>query len=300
MPSAKHVRVGVVGTGLIGASVALSARATGMRVTGYDAEAERARRALARGALDAVASGLDELAEADVLVLAVPLEVTLATLASLVLDPPAAELIVDVASLKAPVRLAGAGLPNFVPTHPIAGSERSGPDAARADLFRGKAWTYEPAAAPQAVERARAFIAALGARPVPVDSYEHDRIVALTSDLPQLVAVALGALLAPRLAEPVVGELCGSGMRGAIRLGASPWSMWHSILRANGAPVAQEVRALSALLGEFAEALEAGEPDQLAPRFSVAAATVALLLGNNEGTQHVHICEEDRSRRGRG
>ncbi|MFY9780228.1 MAG: prephenate dehydrogenase/arogenate dehydrogenase family protein [Candidatus Baltobacteraceae bacterium] len=290
MPSAD---LGLLGTGLIGASIGLRARAAGMRVTGYDARPEHAARALAGGALDAVAAAASELGKADVLVLATPLEVTLATLATLVDEPPAAGLILDVASLKAPVARAGAGLQGFVPTHPIAGSERSGPQAARADLFAGKVWTYEPGAAPQAVERARAFIEALGARPVPLDSVEHDRIVALTSDLPQLAAVALGALLGSRLGEPAVAELCGTGMRGAIRLSASPWSMWRSILEANGASVAQEVRALSAILSEFAVALEAGKPDRLAPRFAAAAAAVALLLGNDEGLHHVHICEYD-------
>ncbi len=285
--------LGLLGTGLIGASIGLRAREAGMRVTGYDSRSENAERALASGALDAIAAGPDELAALDVLVLATPLEVTLSTLASMVRQPPAAGLIIDVASLKAPVVRAAAGLPRFVATHPIAGSERSGPQAARAGLFAGKAWTYEPSAAPQAVERARAFIETLGARPVPVDSDEHDRIVALTSDLPQLAAVALGALLGSRLAEPAVAELCGTGIRGAIRLGASPWSMWRSILAANGASVAREVRALSAMLSAFAEALEAGKPDELASPFSAAGATVALLLGNNEGPGHVPTCEYD-------
>jgi prephenate dehydrogenase len=287
LPSAN---VGLLGTGLIGASIGLCAREAGMRVTGYDERPEHAARALAGGALDAIAGAADELRGAEVLVLATPLEVTLATLARLVRDPPQAGLILDVASLKAPVVRAGAGLTSFVPTHPIAGSERSGPEAARADLFAGKVWTYEPAAPPQAVERARAFIEALGARPVPVDSDEHDRIVALTSDLPQLAAVALGALLASRLEEPAVTELCGTGVRGAIRLGASPWSMWRSILEANRGPVAREVRSLSAILSEFAEALEAGKTGALAPRFAAAAATAALLLGNNDASRHVDTC----------
>ncbi len=288
MPSAK---LGLLGTGLIGASIGLRARANGMHVTGYDARPAHAAAALAGGALDAVAGAPGELAASDVLVVATPLDATLATLAGMALEPPAAGLIVDVASLKAPVARAGAALPNFVPTHPIAGSERSGPQAARADLFAGKAWTYEPAAPAAAVERARTFIGSLGADPIPVDSAEHDRIVALTSNLPQLAAVALGVLLRARLGEPVVAELCGTGIRGAIRLGASPWSMWRPILEANRVPVALELRALSAILSEFAGTLEAERTEELSAAFAAAAAAVAALLGNNQGPARVHICE---------
>jgi len=281
----------VIGAGLIGASIGLRARECGMRVAGYDAVPENGRKALEAGALDLLAEDLRSVGEAEVLVLATPLDATLALLERLVREPPRAALVLDVASLKEPVARAGAALANFVPTHPIAGSERSGPEAARADLFAGKVWTYDPAASAEALERLAAFVTAMGALAVPVASDEHDRIVALTSDLPQVVAVALGALLRERIdGEPAVAALCGTGIRGAIRLGASPWTMWRPILTSNAAPAAREVRRLCALLSEVAGALEAGRPQELEPHFAAAAAAFAQLDGdggNVEAARHV-------------
>lgn len=284
--------LGLLGTGLIGTSIGLAARKAGMRAAGYDACFRNAQEALAAGGLDAIAVREEELAEADVLVLATPLDATLRALERMAGKPPRSRLVIDVASLQLPVLRAGGGLPAFVPTHPIAGSERSGPEAARPDLFAGKAWIYEPAADRDSVERARSFIAALGARPIPLDSAEHDRIVALTSHLPQLAAVALGALLGPALAEPAVGMLCGTGIRGAIRLGASPWTMWRPILACNAPAAARHARELAAALQEFAQVLEAENSDALAPYFTTAARAVAA-LGNDELRARVPISEAD-------
>jgi len=275
--------IGVVGTGLIGASIGLRARAQGDRVVGWDVDPKQAALALERGALDAVTP--DEAAalrDAEIIVLATPLEATVASLERLAADPPKAALIVDVASLKLPVVRAAAKLAAFVATHPIAGSERSGPGAARADLFEGRAWTYDPNASDEALERARMFIARMGARPVPVPSAAHDRLAALTSHLPQVLAVALAGQLATRLGDEGVLELCGSGMRSMTRLGASSWAMWEGVLRANAPAVAQEVRELSAILSGIADELDADRTHVLRSRFGTAAAAVGSLAENEK------------------
>jgi prephenate dehydrogenase len=121
----------------------------------------------------------------------------------------------------------------------------------------------------------------MGAQPYPIASDEHDRVVALTSHLPQLLSVALGSLLAPRLADEEVLALCGSGMRSMLRLGASSWPMWQAILAANGRAVAREVRSLQAALGEVADALEADRFASLAATFGEAASAVARLGAND-------------------
>ncbi len=269
--------LGIVGTGLIGTSIGLRARGAGARTIGFDAQPGQAERALARGALDHVAAAVAECFEADVLVLATPFEATLELIEALVRNPPPARLVLDVCSVKTPLALAGRSLAAFVPSHPMAGSERSGPEAARADLFEGCVWTYAPAAAPEPVRAAREFIAAMGARPLALDPAEHDRIVALTSHLPQVVAVALAGRLARRLDEPGVAELCGTGMRSMLRLGSSSWPVWRGVLSQNGAAVAQEVRGLAAVLTEFARDLEAGDAEALGPHFDEAARAVQRL-----------------------
>jgi prephenate dehydrogenase len=165
----------------------------------------------------------------------------------------------------------------FVPSHPIAGSERSGPHAARADLFEGRAWSFEPAVPDEARERATRFIEAMGALPVAIASLEHDRVVALTSHLPQLVSVALGAALEPALREARTSALCGTGVRSMLRLAGSSWTVWRAVLEANAIPIAQEVRRLAAILTGVAEALEDGDAALLERRFGEAAGAAASL-----------------------
>lgn len=282
--------LGIFGTGLIGASIGLRARHAGYRVTGWDADPAHLATALERGALDAAASDVDSLtADADTLVLAAPLPATIELLKRLGERPPRATLVLDVASVKAPVALAGAGLPAFVPTHPIAGSERSGPENAAADLFVGRVWTLDPAAAPAALARAAAFILEMGARPVPVPSDAHDRIAALTSHLPQILAVVLGSHAAERLNDEDVLALCGTGIRSMLRLGGSSWPMWAGVLEANAVALAQEVRTLSAILSGVADALEAGHPESLEPRFAAAAAAIGRLNENAATSGHVDM-----------
>ena len=136
-------------------------------------------------------------------------------------------------------------------------------------------WAYDPAAPQRAA--AREFIANMGAVAVAVPSASHDRIVALTSHLPQVASVALAAVVAERLATPHVAELCGPGLRSMLRLGDSPWPLWRAILGANALPVAQELRGLAAILSEAAEALENGDIDRLGARFAAATGAVRRL-----------------------
>jgi prephenate dehydrogenase len=257
-------------------------------VSGWDAAPGGAAAAAARGALDEVASSLEALLTgSDELVLAVPLPDTLELLERLARVPPPARLILDVASLKAPVLLAAAGLSAFVAGHPIAGSERSGPGAASADLFQDRAWIYDPVAAEPARGLAVHLIGSLGARPVPMAAAEHDRLIALTSHLPQVLAVALGRQLAGRMDEPGVRELCGPGIASMTRLGASPWTMWSGIFAANGPALAQEVRTLNSILSEAAAALDGGSAESLAAWFAQAAAFVAASNANGPRARNV-------------
>ena len=278
------VTLGVAGLGLIGGSVVLRAAELGWRVAGYDPD-PRAATALG-SALAVRADSLAELAvRAETLVLAGPLDAIVAGLGELSALVPRAALIVDVGSVKAAIARAGAALPAFVPTHPMAGSERGGASAAEAGMFLDRTWAYDPQAA--RAEAARRFIVAMGARPAPVPSALHDRLVALTSHLPQLVSVALGATLAGRLGEPSLAQLCGPGLGSMLRLAESPWPLWRQILGANADAVAQEVRALAAILSEAADALETGQSDRLAESFDAAASAVAALRANATAPERV-------------
>ena len=290
--------VGIAGPGLIGGSIALRARELGYATVGWDVDAANLARALERNAIAEAAPSLGALAaRSDVLVLAAPLDATMGLVRELAGLTYRAELVLDVASVKLPVVRAAAGLARFVATHPIAGSERSGVEAARAGLFAAKVWAYDPSAEPAAVERARGFIIELGATPFPVDAAEHDLIVALTSHLPQLVSVALGAQLAAPLEREAVRALSGTGLAAMLRLGASAWPIWRAILSANAQPVAQEVRRLAGILMGVAEALEAGMPEVLQRDFEMAAAAVARLEANAAARVRVEPAMEQRHER---
>jgi len=177
------VRVAIVGRGLIGGSVELRARSIGWKVRWHDPGDPQSR------PFDEVVS------KAQTIVIATPLGATLEILGRLAASD--ARLIVDVASVKVPVVAAGKGVRGFVATHPMAGKERGGVENADAALFEGRPWAYVPSGDEALDMRARDFIAAMGAAAFAVDAAAHDRALARTSHLPQL----LGFVLADRIAE---------------------------------------------------------------------------------------------------
>jgi prephenate dehydrogenase len=148
----------------------------------------------------------------------------------------------------------------------MAGSERSGPEAARADLFDGSAYflVAEPG---RALGRVAEAVASLGARPEVMGADEHDRRVALGSHLPQLVASSLAAAL-DKNTEPAAG---GPGLAGMTRLAASPWGVWGDILRTNRDALAGPLADVIAELEAARDALEAGDDAALEDLFRRAS-----------------------------
>jgi prephenate dehydrogenase len=257
--------IGLFGVGLIGGSIGMRARALGARVLGYDCDPAALAHARACGAIDA-AAGEDELTRtADVLVLAAHLEPTLEKLVALGRESrPRAVLVMDVASVKLPVVTAARGLANFVATHPLAGGERAGVRAARADLFEGRSWAYVPSGDDQLDRRAREFIASVGGVPFATLAEEHDRAVALTSHLPQLLGVAYARLLRDRdvdarMGGPVAHEL--------LRISKMSFAMWRDTLRSNARNIDPELRRLNAALLSAADALAADKLDDVEALF---------------------------------
>ncbi len=272
--------LGIAGIGLIGGSIALRAHAAGWTTIGYDRDPATLDAARAAGALDEVAPDLASLAgRVDALVLALPIAATVAALREVPeLARPA--LLFDVASVKLPVAAAGAHLANFVASHPLAGREVGGFAAADAELFAGHTWVVDPSAAAGPRATLAGLVAALGARVVAVGPADHDRLVALTSHLPQALAVALGArLAAAAVSDPYVYDLCGPGMSSMLRLARSPAGLWSAIFAANAAPVAAELRSLAGALEAAAASLEQGEVGTVLSYFADAGSAVAALDG---------------------
>lgn len=267
--------VRVVGTGLLGASIGLALRGLGVDVVLADPSPTALAMARDVGAGRLPTPGDDAPA---LVVVAAPPDVTAQVVAAELAASPGA-VVTDVASVKnGPLLqlLAGlatpADLSRYVGGHPLAGRERSGAVAARADLFAGRPWVLTPAAGTSAAALAvvRDLVLDLGAAPVTMSACEHDAAVARVSHVPQVLASLVAARLrdAP---EAAVG-LAGQGLRDVTRIAASDPTLWVQILGANAGPVAEVLRGLRADLDRVVEALEALAADAQAPGARVAVA----------------------------
>lgn len=253
----------VVGTGLIGTSLALDLRAAGRRVFLTDADPAHLAHAVDRGA--------GEAGEPDVppslIVLAVPPAAVAPELHRMQQRWPGVPCT-DVSSAAVAVRRAAAALgcelSLFVSGHPLAGAETSGPSAARAGLFRGRAWFVLDDAGLDTEARSAtlALVAETGAVEVAMAAEAHDCAVALVSHVPQVVASALAGVLGDT--EEAALQLAGQGLRDMTRIAASQPALWIQILGANAGPVAQTLRELIRELTTVAQALEQMETEEIA------------------------------------
>jgi prephenate dehydrogenase len=284
------VRVVVLGTGLIGTSVALALRERGAVVWLADADPEAARLAAHLGAgellPDALLAGDAAPVRADVAVIAVPPSAVAGTLAAAQARALAA-CYTDVASVKQlPVeqaRARGCDMTSYVPGHPLAGREKHGPAAARADLFLGRTWALcpEPEPSEPAVAAVTALAAECGAVPLRIAAAAHDRWVALVSHAPHLVAAAMAARL--ESAPPQALDLAGQGLRDVTRIAAGDTALWTQILAANAGPVAEVLAAVAADLAEAARMLTDDDPKSVATLLDQGQAGVARIPGKHGG-----------------
>ena len=273
-------QVRIVGSGLLGASIGLGLRARDVDVIVEDASPSARNLAIAYGAGRAPAP--DD--SPGLIVVAVPPDVT-ADVVSAELDRFPDALVTDVASVKvAPLeelRARGSDLGRYLGTHPMAGRERGGAVSARADLFTGRPWIL---AGHDAITYRRAapiehMILDLGAVPIEMDAYDHDRSVALVSHAPQLLA----SMLASRLRDGSGAALgiAGQGLRDTTRIAASDPALWVQILGANAEAVAGVLRPLRDDLDAVLQALD--DPDSPASRRIIAE----TLAAGNEGVSRI-------------
>lgn len=222
------MKVVIAGLGLIGGSLGMALSRRGWRVAYVD-PAVPEREARAAKAAD---ERLDEV-RGEIAVLATPVDVAKNLRAD-------ADLVTTTCSVMRPFHGA-----NVIAGHPLAGSEKRGLFAARADLFEGRTWFVSRDEA-----RVRAIVEAAGAKQVVIDPGEHDEVLALTSHLPQALSTALAALIERKNIDP---EFLGSGARTFLRLAGSSWDVWGSLLAENGEAIARaraEILQTLANLGE--------------------------------------------------
>ncbi len=239
-------RVAVVGTGLIGTSIAMAAIRAGDAVRGYDADPDALARAVERSGLTP-AHTLQECVHGATLVFVCTPIPSLASLVAAALAAAPEAVVTDVGSVKshvlAEVRDAAdpAHLDRFVGGHPMGGSERSGPDRASPAVVDGIVWVLSGTECSDeaSVQRLEAWIRRVGASPVRIDAERHDRLVAMVSHLPQVASTALMGLAATEEAgEPEILLLAAGGFRDLTRLAASSPHLWSDILLANREAIA--------------------------------------------------------------
>ena len=266
-------RLAVVGTGLIGTSVALAAGRAGTRTRGFDPDSGVLQRAAARSAIEPAHSLAEAVAGAEIVVVAVPVGAAPAVVWE-VLEVAGSDVVVtDVASTKRP--LTAVEDPRFVPGHPVAGGATGGPARAAADLFDEATWFLTPtdASSAESVAQVERFVASLGARTVRTDAAAHDRLLALTSHLPH----ALANLLMLRVAEAAEDDdaplaFAGASLREMTRLAGANAPVWSDIFLGNADEIAAALGGLRASLDEMEEALRSGDRARIEATIATAAA----------------------------
>jgi len=270
----------IVGTGLIGGSFALALKQAGAvrEVLGVGRNPARLTVARELGLIDR-AVDWPQAGEADCILLALPVGETEAVLRQLAPHLKPGAIVTDAGSTKANVVAAarvalGERFVDFVPGHPIAGSEQSGPGAARADLYRGKRVVLTPQADTRAdaVATVRALWEAAGAQVETLDPVQHDRIFAAVSHLPHLAAYALVDDLARRADGDTFFRFAASGFRDFTRIAGSSPEMWRDIALANRAAVLAELDAYLEALQMLRQSIAGEDAAALLEIFSRARA----------------------------
>jgi len=268
--------VAVVGIGLIGGSFALAGRQAGVlgEVVGVARSERTMLEALHVGAADrTTADPAEAVRDADLIFIATPVAAIPDVFARIAPALPDGCVVTDAGSTKRAILDAAAALPahvDFVGGHPMAGSERAGVMAARANLFRGRTWLLTPGdASGDAVERLRATIDAIGARVVVVGADDHDRIVARTSHLPHLVAAALAGALGECCSED---DFIGNGLRDTTRIAVGSAEVWREILLTNADDVLAALAEFTAEVERYRDALVSGDAVALTALLEAARA----------------------------
>ena len=287
-------RVAIIGMGLIGSSLARAVRDAmpTVRLVVTDASPDVRMRVVELGLADDVADGAGAaVIDADLVILCVPVGAMAAVAAEIAAELAPDTVVSDVGSVKQSVeRVLGAALPgvHVIPAHPVAGTEKSGPDAGFGGLFRGR-WciiTPPPRADEVMVERLSEFWRRLGARVDLMDAAHHDRVLAVTSHLPHLIAYSIVGTASDleTVTKAEVIKYSAGGFRDFTRIAASDPVMWRDVFLNNREAVLE-------LLGRFTEDLVAlqrairwGEGDALESLFTRTRAIRRSIIDEGQDT----------------
>jgi prephenate dehydrogenase len=268
-------RVAIIGVGLIGGSFGLALKKHNLarHITGAGHTGSTTK-ALQLGAIDEACETVEAAAAgADLVFLSTPVLAIFDLLERLRDAVPPGALITDAGSTKEMICERAASIysrpggPLFIGSHPMAGKEQRGVEAATPDLFRGATWALTPwhradLETPQARDL-QSCIEALGASPLVLDAAVHDEIVAWTSHLPQLTATALAAALGDGLSDTADLRLAGAGLRDTTRLAGSSYRVWRDICLTNHENIQEALSTLIERLEEIRDSLKNRELEKV-------------------------------------
>ena len=271
-------RVSIIGLGLLGSSVARAVRAEmpSVRLTGYDASAETRDIAQALSLVDDVADTPGAaVTDAELVILCVPVGVMGEVAADIADDLPAEAIISDVGSTKAGILAAlTAALPHhaIIPAHPVAGTERSGPEAGFAALFHNRWCILTPpeGADVGAIGKVQAFWERLGANVEIMEAGHHDLVLAITSHLPHLIAYTIVGTASDLegVTQSEVIKYSAGGFRDFTRIAASDPTMWRDVFLTNKDAVLEMLQRFSEDLTALQRAIRWGDGDALFDLFT--------------------------------
>lgn len=276
-------RIAIIGVGLIGSSIARAAReyAAAGEIVLYDASPDVRVRAEALGLGDVAANLEEAVSEADCVILCVPVGALGAAAAGAVPAMKPGAILTDVGSVKGEAAraldLAADGRIHVIPGHPIAGTEQSGPEAGFATLFRGAWHILTPVSgtapgADEALARLTAFWSTLGAKVETMDAARHDRVLAITSHLPHLIAfnIVATAFDMETVEQGEVVKYSAGGFRDFTRIAASDPVMWRDVFLNNREAVLECLGRFSEDLAALQRAIRWGDGDMLMREFTRA------------------------------
>jgi len=253
-PTAGPGRALIVGVGLIGGSIALGLRQAGWRVSGIDLDDARLSQAVAEGVVDD--AGDDP--EASLIVVATPAGSVAAAVERALRTHDADDVLVtDVSGIKAPI-VAAIADPRFIGGHPMAGSEQTGLEGARADLFLGATWvlTPGPATPPALYARLVSVVHLLGAQSLALPADDHDRLVAHVSHVPHLVAASLmNEASSAAEDDAALLQLAAGGFRDMTRIAAGHPGIWPDVVVENRTAILEALDSLAAQVAVVRRAL---------------------------------------------
>ena len=278
-------QLGLIGCGLMGGSFALAMKRAGLvkSVVGYSKSPSTTARALQLGVIDVEApSALLAVAGADIVLLAVPVAATEATLKSIKHLVTPNMLIMDVGSTKGDVVQAAQNalrdqVGAFVPAHPITGREVSGVEHADATLYQGQRVILTPTekTTPAQLELADALWTALGSRVTRMSPQAHDTAFAAVSHLPHLLAFSMVNSLLGQTQSDALFSLAGPGFRDFSRIAASDARMWRDVLLANREEVLKQSQLFKQALARIETAMQSDDPEALEALLTLASETRA-------------------------